>query len=79
MARYKISSKGCQVLKYYLLVFDRIHNAVYLNKTSRNFAKKKKIKTVHNIKDPGVYFTVRTNSSFVRLLENLIFLLLFLV
>jgi len=40
MARYKISSTGCQVLIFYLLVFDRIHDAMYLNKLSRTSGRK---------------------------------------
>ncbi len=35
MAHYKISNRGSQVLVFYLLVFDRIHDAMCLNKMSR--------------------------------------------
>ncbi len=31
-AHYKISNRGSQVLIFYLLVFDRIHDAMHLNK-----------------------------------------------
>ncbi len=35
MAHYKISKRVSQVLIFYLLVFDRIHDAMYLNKMPR--------------------------------------------
>ncbi len=35
MAHYKISNRGSQVLIFYLLVFDRIHDAMHLNKMFR--------------------------------------------
>ncbi len=35
MVHYKISNRGSQVLIFYLLVFDWIHDAMHLNKTSR--------------------------------------------
>ncbi len=35
MAHYKISNRGSPVLILYLLVFDRIHDAMHLNKMSR--------------------------------------------
>ncbi len=35
MVHYEISNRGSQVLIFYLLVFDRIHDAMYLNKMSR--------------------------------------------
>ncbi len=34
-AHYKICNRGSQVLSFYLLVFDRIHDAMHLNKISR--------------------------------------------
>ncbi len=36
MAHYKISNRVSHLLIFYLLVFDRIHDAMYLNKMSRN-------------------------------------------
>ncbi len=35
MAHYKISNRVSHFLIFYLLVFDRIHDAMYLNKMSR--------------------------------------------
>ncbi len=35
MAHYKISNRGSQVLIFYLMVFDRIHDAMHLNKMFR--------------------------------------------
>ncbi len=35
MARYKISNRVSHLLIFYLLVYDRIHDAMYLNKLSR--------------------------------------------
>ncbi len=35
MAHYKISNRVSHLLIFYLLVFDRIHDATYLNKMSR--------------------------------------------
>ncbi len=35
MAHYKISNRVSHLLIFYLLVFDRIHDAMYLNKMSR--------------------------------------------
>ncbi len=35
MAHYKISNRVSHLLMFYLLVFDRIHDAMYLNKMSR--------------------------------------------
>ncbi len=35
MAHYKISKRVSHMLIFYLLVFDRIHDAMYLNKMSR--------------------------------------------
>ncbi len=49
MAHYKISNRGGQVFIFSLLVFDRIHDAMPLNKMFR---------TSGNIKDPAVYLTV---------------------
>ncbi len=40
MAHYKISNRGSQVLIIYLLVFDRIHDAMHLNKMSRTSDRK---------------------------------------
>jgi len=40
MARFKISIRGCQVFIFYLLVFDRIRDAMYLNKMSRTSGRK---------------------------------------
>ncbi len=34
MAHYRISNRGSQVKIFYLLVFDRIHDAMHLNKQS---------------------------------------------
>ncbi len=51
---YKISNRVSHLLIFYLLVFDRIHDATHLNKTSRTSGRK----TGHNIKDPAVYLTV---------------------
>jgi len=40
-AHCKISSRGCQVLIFfYLLVFERIHDAMSLNKMSRTSSRK---------------------------------------
>ncbi len=36
MAHYKISNRVCHLLIFYLLVFDRIHDVMHLNKMSRN-------------------------------------------
>jgi len=36
MAHYKISSRGCQIWIVYLLVFDRILDALYLNKKKKS-------------------------------------------
>ncbi len=46
MAHYKICYRGSQVLILYLLVFDRIHDAMHLNKMSRTTGRK----TGHKIK-----------------------------
>jgi len=40
MAHYKISNRGSQILIFYLLVFDRIHDAMHLNKMSRTSSRK---------------------------------------
>ncbi len=50
-----ISNRGGQVLIFSLLVFDRIHDAMLLNKMFRTSGRKKQ---AHNIKDPAVYLTV---------------------
>ncbi len=39
-AHYKISNRGSQVLIFYLLVFDRIHDAMHLNKMFRTSGRK---------------------------------------
>ncbi len=39
-AHYKISNRGSQVLMFYLLVFDRIHDAMHLNKMFRTSGRK---------------------------------------
>ncbi len=39
-AHYKISNRGSQVLIFYLLVFDRIHDAMHLNKMFRTSSRK---------------------------------------
>ncbi len=39
-AQYKISNRGSQVLIFYLLVFDRIHDAMHLNKMFRTSGRK---------------------------------------
>ncbi len=54
MAHYKISNRGSQILIFYLLVFDRIHDAMHLNNMSRTSSRK----TGPHIKDPAVYLTV---------------------
>ncbi len=45
-ARYKISNRGSQVLIFYLLVFDRIHDAMHLNKMSRTSGRKNRPTTL---------------------------------
>ncbi len=40
MSHYKISNRGSQVLIFYLLVFDRIHDAMHLNKMFRTSGRK---------------------------------------
>ncbi len=35
MAHYKISYRVSDLMIFYLLVFDRIHDAMYLNKMSQ--------------------------------------------
>ncbi len=40
MAHYKISNRGSQILIFYLLVFDRIHDAMPLNKMFRISSRK---------------------------------------
>jgi len=40
MGHYKISSRNVQVLIFYLLLFSRIHNTMYLNKISRTSSQK---------------------------------------
>ncbi len=54
MAHYTISNRGSQVFIFYLLVFDRIHDAMHLNKMSRTSGRK----TGHNIKNTAVYLNV---------------------
>ncbi len=39
MAHYKISNLVSHLLMFYLLVFDRIHDAMYLNKMSRTISR----------------------------------------
>ncbi len=39
-AHYKISNRGSQILIFYLLVFDRIHDAMHLNKMFRTSSRK---------------------------------------
>ncbi len=39
-AHYKISNRGSQVLIFYLLVFERIHDAMHLNKMFRTSGRK---------------------------------------
>ncbi len=39
-AQYKISNRGSQILIFYLLVFDRIHDAMHLNKMFRTSGRK---------------------------------------
>ncbi len=40
MAHYKISNRGSQIPIFYLLVFDRIHDAMHLNKMFRTSSRK---------------------------------------
>ncbi len=40
MAHYKISNRVSHLLIFYLLVFDRIHDAMCLNKMSRDLQQK---------------------------------------
>ncbi len=54
MAHYKISNRVSHLLIFYLLVFDRTHDAMYLNKMSRTFSRN----IGHNIKNTAVYFIV---------------------
>ncbi len=56
LAHSMISSMHGQFLIVYLLVFDRIHDATYLNKISRILAEK----WGHSIEDAAVYFIVHT-------------------
>ncbi len=68
MAYYKISNRGSQVLILYLLVFDRIHDAMHLNKMFRTSGKK----AAYSIKDPAVYLTVDMGYFFIPVCTKLI-------
>ncbi len=52
-AHYKISNRAVR-FDFLSVVFDRIHDAMHLNKMFRTSGRK----TGHNIKDPAVYLTV---------------------
>ncbi len=67
-AQYKISNRGSQILIFYLLVFDRIHDAMHLNKMFRTSGRKQ----AHNIKDPAVYLTVDMGYFFIPVCTKLI-------
>ncbi len=54
MAHYKISNKVSHLLIFYLLIFDRIHDAMCLNKMSRTSSRN--IGPQH--KNTAVYFIV---------------------
>ncbi len=45
MAHYKISNRVSRLLIFYLLVFDRIHDAMCLNKMFRTYSRNKGAKT----------------------------------
>ncbi len=55
MAHYKISNRVSHLLIFYLLVFDRIHDAMYLNKMSRTSSRNI---GPQYIKKTAVYFIV---------------------
>ncbi len=67
-AHYKISNRGSQVFDFYLLVFDRIHDAMHLTRCSGPPAEKQ----AHNIKDPAVYLTVDMGYFFIPVCTKLI-------
>ncbi len=67
-AHYKISNRGSQVLIFYLLVFDRIHDACIWTRCPGPPAEKQ----AHNIKDPAVYLTVDMGYFFIPVCTKLI-------
>ncbi len=68
MALYNISNRGSQIWIFYLLVFDRIHDAMHLNKMSRTSSRKQAL----NIKDPAVYLTMDMGYFFIPVCTKLI-------
>ncbi len=66
MAHYKISNRGSQILIFHLLVFDRIHDAMHLNKMSRTSSRK----TGPHNKDPAVYLNVDMGYFFIPVLSR---------
>ncbi len=70
MAHYKIPNRGSQILIFYLLVFDRIHDAMHVSKQDVQDLQQKK--QAHNIKDPAVYLTVDMGYFFIPVCTKLI-------
>jgi len=62
-AKYKFSSRGCWVLIFYLLVFARIHDTMYLNKMSRTSSKKIKNRPCLKTEYAGVCFWMSEEDS----------------
>ncbi len=80
MAHYKISNRVSHLLIFYLLVFDRIHDAMYLNKMSRTSSRnigpqhKKYSSIFHCTHGVLFYPCVQQNPSWVFAAKKLIFL-----
>ncbi len=62
MVHYKISNRVSHLLIFYLLVFDRIHDAMCLNKmsrtSSRNIGPQHKKYAVYFIVDMGYFLSL---------------------
>ncbi len=66
MAHYKISNRVSHLLIFYMLVFNRIHDAVCLNKMVRTSSRK----IGHNIKNTAVYFILHMGYFFIPVAPN---------
>ncbi len=78
MAHYKISNRVSHLLIFYLLVFDRIHDAMCLNKmsrtSSRNIGPQHKNTAVYFIVHMGYFLSLCSpNPSWVFAAKKLIF------
>ncbi len=79
MAHYKISNRVSHFLIFYLLVFDRIHDAMCLNKMSRTSSRNigpqhQKYSSIFHCTHGVLFIPVFTNPSWVFAAKKLFFL-----